>query len=774
VSVRHIAVLAPVPPAASGVADHVAATIGHLATALGDECEVVVVTPDGSIPSGGRLGDGAGVRVIGQSEFAASRSTFAVTVHHIGNHPVFHRWIADELLQHGGIAVIHDLELSGLGIALGEVVEAADAAVVHDRSCVGALARLHPWTPIHPLPLTSAATWSPTDREALRAAQGWSPTEIVIGVLGGFAAHKRVDLAIDAFTAVCRRDPRLRLAVVGRSETETDVERVRQAIARSDGARVVVETDVPGGRFDEWRSAVDVLVDLRTPATGATSATITDAIAVGHPVVVTDLSAHAWYPRGPLRLDTPGPVVVRVPIDGLQALVRAGEAILDIADRIDEVRATANLRRDEFVDSPLGPRSSAAAFAEIVRNVAASSPQVRPTRARAVRMKADPGTRVTLVADLTATTGLAEVGRNLAAVLLDAGVTVDHFHHECLGAHHNPARDERGLHQVLRRRRDAPVEIWIPNINEFPYVERTVLRPPFSRRRYVIANWFWELPTLDAFYAAQVGRVDEIWVGSPFIARTFRALTDRPVVVVPPPVRATVPLDASRAAFGLSDADTIFLFDFDANSTAARKNPFALVEAFRAAFAEFAPGSARGGPRLVMKVGNARKPEHRLLVDDLTVALQAVGGVLLLDDLSRSEMNTLHWCADVYVSMHRSEGLGLGMLEAMYLGTPVVSPGHPEKWTFPLAATSSVVPAPPRRIVDDDHRYLDEGGHVYRTGRLWTEPSVSHMGRWMRLLFDDPSLRERLGRRQARLVREHYGPDIAARVMLERLAAIGA
>ena len=246
-----------------------------------------------------------------------------------------------------------------------------------------------------------------------------------------------------------------------------------------------------------------------------------------------------------------------------------------------------------------------------------------------------------------------------------------------------------------------------------------------------------------------------------------------PVVVVPAPIQVDVPAGIRRADFGLDEHDTIYFFDFDGNSTAARKNPFALIEAFRRAFLHGTPSTASGGvPRLVIKGTNFHLHHHRQLASDLREQLASVGGVLIDAELGRGEMNALLSCSDVYASMHRSEGLGLGMLEAMYLGKPVISPAYPQKWLFSLAEVGCAVRSPLRRIRDSDHSYFPHATVVYSTENHWTEPDVADAARWIRLLYDDPALRRRLGRQAATLMRQHYSPAAALAAMEARLACL--
>lgn len=151
--------------------------------------------------------------------------------------------------------------------------------------------------------------------------------------------------------------------------------------------------------------------------------------------------------------------------------------------------------------------------------------------------------------------------------------------------------------------------------------------------------------------------------------------------------------------------------------------------------------------------------------------MDEVGGVIIAEELDRRELDALVNCCDVYVSLHRAEGLGIGMLEAMYLGKPVIAPSYPDRWLFPASEIGFGVPARIRAIDSTDTAQFPESTAVYAEGLPWAEPDVDVAARQMRRLFDQPDLRGRLGARGARLVRQHYNAPAALEVMSSRLRA---
>jgi glycosyltransferase involved in cell wall biosynthesis len=625
--------------------------------------------------------------------------------------------------------------------------------LVHSDWAAHELRRRYPTTPVVPGHLAAPPPDPRADPTEVRRACGWDSEHFVVGVLGAYAPHKRVELALRTFAAVRHTVPAARLLVAGWAHhppTVSAVERLIDELALGPVTQLV--TDLESFELDGCLLAADLVLDLRAPAAGEIPATLLRAFAAARPAIVTDLPQLRALDEG---------FCSRVPPGSSDAIPGAAQALIDrAADRT----ATRQLgrRAQEWVEATSTPRHVAAEHRAAIDVAVTARPPIAAPVPVSVRGGSDLG--VTVVGDITATTGLMEAGRRLVDALESAGVALDYLYHPCIGASHSPARDDTNLAARLPSGRRYPTELWLTNLNEFEGVPAVLLRPPGSRHR-VIASWFWELPILQEPYASQVPRVDEIWAGSVFVRDTLSVYTSAPVVVVPVPIRLDVPNRVERRDFGLADDDVVFLYDFDANSTAARKNPFGLVEAFARAFS--GTTGARPRPRLVLKGANLHG--HRELRRELREVLQPLDGVLIDGELTRGEMNALLAACDVYVSLHRAEGFGLGKAEAMYLGKPVVTTAYPTVFQFPTVGALCPVRARLRAITEADHAHFPPGAVVYRPGMVWAEPDVQHAARWMTTLYRDPDLRRRIGARAARLIREHHSPAAAARVMIERL-----
>jgi glycosyltransferase involved in cell wall biosynthesis len=267
--------------------------------------------------------------------------------------------------------------------------------------------------------------------------------------------------------------------------------------------------------------------------------------------------------------------------------------------------------------------------------------------------------------------------------------------------------------------------------------------PAFFAGRYNIGFWMWELADFPAEWADRFDWFDEIWTPSAFTSEAVARRSPVPVWTSPLPLLQHPTAALDRGHFGLPDDRFVFLFAFDFASVFERKNPLALVEAFHRAF--------RRDDRvlLVLKCSNADA--------DATNAgrlRDACDGdrVLLLDNyLSRPEVASLMHAADAYVSLHRSEGYGLTMAEAMGIGKPVIATGYSGNLQFMNARNSLLVP----------YRLVEVNGNAgpYRPGRLWAAPDTGRAAELMRWVFEERAAADEVG--------QHARADMAARLSLE-------
>jgi glycosyltransferase involved in cell wall biosynthesis len=304
---------------------------------------------------------------------------------------------------------------------------------------------------------------------------------------------------------------------------------------------------------------------------------------------------------------------------------------------------------------------------------------------------------------------------------------------------------------------DFDTTVCVAAVNTFPaewYPRAGLHMRPGVRR---IAVWYWELEELPAGWADKLGWADEVWAPTRFIADCFRKYVSVPVVPMLPGVELSPFPARPRSHFGLPDDRFTFLFSFDMASVMERKNPLGLVAAFRRAFRPTEPA------QLVIKVSRGERDP-----DSLAKLRAAAGdGVAVIDEvMTREDALALLASADCYVSLHRSEGFGLGMAESMLLGKPVIATGYSGNLDFMTPDVAHLVDSRRVPIVADLSPY-PKGCH-------WSDPSVEHAAELMRLVFDRPDEARALGARAKAHVERVLSVEAAGRRMADRLRAIEA
>jgi glycosyltransferase involved in cell wall biosynthesis len=355
-----------------------------------------------------------------------------------------------------------------------------------------------------------------------------------------------------------------------------------------------------------------------------------------------------------------------------------------------------------------------------------------------------------------AESGVGEHTRLLVAALAEAGIP-----HRVFPLTDTDSRQRGEFSGLAGGEPSYPVHLVSLNADRIEafYRERG---PSFFADRYTIGLWAWEVEDFPGWLAEQARYVDEIWANSHFSARAIAARVDVPVHAFPLPVAEPRGPFASRQELGLGD-DFLVLFAFDFDSIPARKNPAAAVAAFRAAFA------AGEGPRLLVKSVNGDR--HPRAFAELRAAAGERPDIEFRDGyLDPPVQVSLMNACDVYLSLHRSEGFGLTLAEAMALGKPVVATAYSGNLDFMTDDTAYLVPF---RFAD-----IGPGQGPYPVFGRWAEADVDSAARALREIWSAPEAARERGQRAREAILEAHGlaarvPFLTARAtaIAERLAA---
>jgi glycosyltransferase involved in cell wall biosynthesis len=376
--------------------------------------------------------------------------------------------------------------------------------------------------------------------------------------------------------------------------------------------------------------------------------------------------------------------------------------------------------------------------------------------ARVAPNGSQPAVRVT--GYLSHTLGLGAAGRGYAQALQAAGVAVSTasvpLHHLKLPVELQEGYGRHGFEDVAHDGVHHGFEIVAVNAEELPSFVARLGEDYFQGPR--IGIWGWETDTIPTRWQRAFALVQEIWVYSRFMAQNIGAVAPVPTIALPPPVQAPAEPAAPRR-LDVPDDGFLFLFVFDYLSTIQRKNPVGLIEAFKRAFA---PGK---GPRLLLKTING--PLRPLAEEEVLWAAHGRPDIHVIDrSLSGPELNGLMAACDCYVSLHRSEGFGLTMAEAMAIGKPVIGTGYSGNLDFMNAENSYLVDYELGRVGPDCEIYPPEG--------TWAQPSVEHAAELMRCVVEQPEEAAALGERARADIARELSPRATGEAMRRRLAQL--
>jgi len=385
---------------------------------------------------------------------------------------------------------------------------------------------------------------------------------------------------------------------------------------------------------------------------------------------------------------------------------------------------------------------------------AAPEPSIRyPAHVRGAADTADTG--VNVVGYLGAESGIGESARAMLRILKAGEVPVAPINFRT----GNLSRMHESIPGVAATEELHAINLFHVNADQMA-IARASLGASLFAGRYNIGFWAWELAQFPDAWVPAFDLVDEVWVPSTFCQQAVGQKAPVPVLCMPHSVEAPAGLVGDRARFGIADGEIAFLAMCDVLSVPERKNPLGAVDAFRAAF------RSDERVRLVLKIGNLEfQPDLAARLADLARDDPRI--VLVRGYLARAELWTLLASVDCYVSLHRAEGFGLGMAEAMACGKAVVA--------TPWSGNADFTRADNALLVDYTLVPLARDLGPYREGELWAEPDLDSAARALREVAASPALRARLAERGLRIVAQELSPAaLAPRIggRLERIHAL--
>jgi len=358
---------------------------------------------------------------------------------------------------------------------------------------------------------------------------------------------------------------------------------------------------------------------------------------------------------------------------------------------------------------------------------------------RAAKSMASAKVGVNFVGHIGSNAGLGVSARSFMRTLMERGHPVAMFDID-IGLHRSASALPAGVHRATRPEelphrinliclamQNLPALLW----RRHP----TLLESRFFNAPIV----FWELPAIPRLWVDALRLCDAMVSCSPCVQMALqRHLPNMPNVYAEHPLFLPKFERASRKDLGLSDSAVVFGASFDLGGDPARKNPGAIVRAFQMAF----PGAEDVG-LLIKANGSLGKESGHPAFSEIREAASRDSRIrFLAATLPYEEVLGLYASCDAYVSLHRGEGFGLGLIEAMALGKPVIATAYSGNMAFMTVANSFPIRY---RLIPTASCYWQYSRAFVGRGAYWAEADVRHAAEVLRRLAQDAPLRTRIG-----------------------------
>lgn len=392
------------------------------------------------------------------------------------------------------------------------------------------------------------------------------------------------------------------------------------------------------------------------------------------------------------------------------------------------------------------------------------TPQGDRFHAAAMPVPAGPPTiDVQMIGPFQKASGLGQASRLSQTIMEQTGYSVNAVDFGM----DNPAPE--GFSQVgeLSTYKRARVNLIQLNAESIPLA--FAYQPDVFSGAYNIAYVYWELDTPALCHYLGMKMIDEIWVAAEYGVTIYKPHMDQPVTNVGMCYEDVGEVDRTGARtfvnnrFRLKGDEFVFLVAFDSFSFVQRKNPVAVLAAFSMAFAD------RPDVRLVVKTQNRNSvadPQQLKIWRQVDAMMAEDSRIRLINEtLSYEDLLRLKKGSDCYISLHKSEGWGFGMIEAMGIGVPVVCTAYSANMDFCSDETAWLVDYREVRLDPQDYIFV-------RKDQYWAEPEVAHAAKQLRAVYDNPDERRRKAAAALKNVREKFSSHAIAQRFKARLSVI--
>jgi len=292
------------------------------------------------------------------------------------------------------------------------------------------------------------------------------------------------------------------------------------------------------------------------------------------------------------------------------------------------------------------------------------------------------------------------------------------------------------------------------------------LKPSYIRGKYNIGYWYWESNIFPNEYKESFQFFNEIWVASDFVLNTLNLISPIPVIKIPPSfdvdeIKSYITIESTNKLvillkkLGINvKKDFVFLSIFDSFSFIERKNPASTILSFKKAFKNL------DNVKLIIKTVNLHKTEEG--INYFKKLINNDERIILIDKyLSYKDLINLISISNAYVSLHRSEGLGIPIIEAMALSKPVIVTAYGGNMDFCNINNSFLVKW---------HPYiLEKNIGPYPQGTIWADADIDDAASKMIKIFNNKNELEKISKRASLDIKNFFSPNVISKKIKERL-----
>ncbi|MFA9194523.1 glycosyltransferase [Flavobacterium sp. FBOR7N2.3] len=352
-------------------------------------------------------------------------------------------------------------------------------------------------------------------------------------------------------------------------------------------------------------------------------------------------------------------------------------------------------------------------------------------------------------ATFSKTSGIAEAARANFTALKDSYFTVNQINYS-----QSKSQFIKENNNLVIDIDDKIINIYHININDIPcYLLNNKI--PRSASIYNIAYWAWEFHKLPDEFIELLALFDEIWVPSSFCQNVFATYSFKPVIKIPHLIE-TIEIEESKPKIKLQDK-FVFLSIFDSLSTPERKNTDGLIQCFLDTFSN--------NPNVVLILKTVHLEKNKRLHRKLTEQTKNHNSIIIINEnYTKKELIQLIDSCHSYVSLHRAEGFGLTLAEAMLRNKIVIGTGYSGNLEFMNNQNSFLVNY---QLITKDK----DSGFI-KQGYQYAEPDIENSKKVLNFVYDNYNNLEDIKLNAKRTIQNSFSKKTIGDLMLSRLSKI--